>query len=181
MEKIDNTLVGARLRIARGTMHQADFADKIGIGRSSIVRYEAGERTLDIHVLEALYRELKVDPLWLLYGEATRLVATVPADAQALLGHLYNLDAKDRKRFCAEVAALSANATRARGYGMGVPNARFLDPAPSDTPAQQAVQVTGILAGGNANNNTVTINHAPAPKQAPANSGTKKRSTQKKV
>lgn len=67
--------IGARLREVRGQASQADFAQRLGVARSSLVRYEAGERVPDAELLVTLWRMAGVDPLWLLTGAA-------PADAE---------------------------------------------------------------------------------------------------
>ncbi|MDR0996097.1 MAG: helix-turn-helix domain-containing protein [Zoogloeaceae bacterium] len=60
--------VGDRLRQVRGDMNQDAFAKLLGIGRTSLIRYEKNERTLDADLMARLWVLFKVNALWLLTG-----------------------------------------------------------------------------------------------------------------
>lgn len=60
--------VGARLKWLRGNESQQSFADFLGIGRSTLARYESDEYVPDAEVILKLAVSRNVDPLWLLTG-----------------------------------------------------------------------------------------------------------------
>jgi transcriptional regulator with XRE-family HTH domain len=78
--------VGERIRAIRGELSQAVFAEKLGIGRTSVIRYESGERQPDVEMLVKLNLLYGVQPLWLLTGkfEATAGVQLTPREAALL-------------------------------------------------------------------------------------------------
>lgn len=63
---------GDRIRVARGKLSQADFAKVLGIGLSTLRRYESGERGPDAEVLLRL-AEVGHDPTWILLGRPSEL------------------------------------------------------------------------------------------------------------
>lgn len=64
-----NETVGDRLRKVRGTMSQEAFAQLLTIGRTTLIRYEKGERSPDADLIAKLLVIFKVDALWLLTGK----------------------------------------------------------------------------------------------------------------
>jgi len=62
--------IGERIRQVRGVLTQAEFAARLGVGRTSVVRYEAGQHPVDAEFLVRAYRAFGTDPLWLLTGSA---------------------------------------------------------------------------------------------------------------
>lgn len=60
--------IGQRLREVRGGMTQAEFAEKLGVDRQTVMRYETGKRVPDALVLKRLI-ELNVNAHWLLTGQ----------------------------------------------------------------------------------------------------------------
>jgi transcriptional regulator with XRE-family HTH domain len=56
------------LRKVRGGASQADFADRIGVGRVALANYEAGRRTPSSKVLESYSRVSGVSVPWILTG-----------------------------------------------------------------------------------------------------------------
>jgi transcriptional regulator with XRE-family HTH domain len=69
--------VGDRLRQVRGDMTQDAFAQLLGIGRTTLVRYEKGERPLDSDLLTRLWVLFKTDALWLLTGIGERTAGEI--------------------------------------------------------------------------------------------------------
>ena len=67
MEK-EKTGVGARIREIRGQRTQKEFSALLGIGNSTLIRYEAEERDPDMDFILRLNVLFKVQPLWLLTG-----------------------------------------------------------------------------------------------------------------
>lgn len=60
---------GERLKQIRGSKTQAEFAKFLGIGRTTLIRYEAGERRPDVELLVKLNMLYGIQPLWLLTGK----------------------------------------------------------------------------------------------------------------
>lgn len=68
MSDLDKLAIGVRIRSIRADMTQKDFADRLGVGRTSVVRYEGGERTPDAEFIAKAYAVFGIDPIWLLTG-----------------------------------------------------------------------------------------------------------------
>lgn len=68
--------VGVRVRSVRGELTQASFADRLGVARKTVVRWEGGEALPDGSSLLGLLREFGADPAWVLAG--------LPAKSDAL-------------------------------------------------------------------------------------------------
>jgi transcriptional regulator with XRE-family HTH domain len=70
--------IGSRLKVVRGAVSQKDFADLLGVSRSTLVRYEGDEGAPDAEFLIALFEKHGVDPTWLLTGrgKASRHLAS---------------------------------------------------------------------------------------------------------
>lgn len=62
-----------RIRLVRGSMTRADFAQKIGIHLNTLGHYERGQRAPDALVLIAICRIFAVKSSWLLFGEGPAL------------------------------------------------------------------------------------------------------------
>ncbi|WP_146030573.1 helix-turn-helix domain-containing protein [Castellaniella caeni] len=71
MEELDLEAVGDRIRSVRGMLRQIDFANRLGVERKTIGRYEAGERPPDAEVLLRLSKEFGADPIWILTGQGS--------------------------------------------------------------------------------------------------------------
>ncbi|EAA9933508.1 helix-turn-helix transcriptional regulator [Salmonella enterica] len=82
---VENELSG-RLQVVRGKMTQDEFAKALGVGRTTLIRYESGERVPDANFLQVLSLKFNVDPSWLLLGvgKAPEREQVTP-DKQALL------------------------------------------------------------------------------------------------
>lgn len=89
MGMLDKTGIGERIRALRGDSTQKEFASRVGVGRTSVVRYEAGERTPDAEFIAKLNEVLGVDPMWLLTGEEAKAAPLKPDEA-ALLDNYRN-------------------------------------------------------------------------------------------
>lgn len=61
--------VGERIKTLRGALTQAAFADRLGVARKTVVRWEAGEALPDGASLMALLKEFSADPAYLLVGK----------------------------------------------------------------------------------------------------------------
>lgn len=60
--------IGDRIRGCRGEMTQSTFAERLGVHRKTVERWESGDRIPDGESLLALKREFDIDPGWLLTG-----------------------------------------------------------------------------------------------------------------
>jgi len=58
-----------RIRAVRGQTVAAEFCRVVDVHRNTLARYESGERLPDSGFLEAVCKEFKVNPAWLLTGE----------------------------------------------------------------------------------------------------------------
>lgn len=68
MNELDLAQVGERIRQLRGALTQAAFAERLGLERKSVGRYEAGDRAPDALALLRLMAEFGADPAWVLTG-----------------------------------------------------------------------------------------------------------------
>lgn len=64
--------LGGRIRQMRGDTSQVEFAKQLGIGRTTLIRYESGERVPDAEVL-TFWAERGIDIDYLLTGTTKRL------------------------------------------------------------------------------------------------------------
>ncbi len=64
--------MGERIRQVRADMSQVDFAKRLGIGRTTLIRYEAGERTPDAAALAA-WAGLGLDVDYIVTGTTKKL------------------------------------------------------------------------------------------------------------
>jgi transcriptional regulator with XRE-family HTH domain len=69
MDDLDLVAIGERIQSVRGDVTQKDFAARLGIGRTSVVRYESGQRKPDALFVARLYAVFGINPVWLLTGE----------------------------------------------------------------------------------------------------------------
>ncbi|MBN2381195.1 LexA family transcriptional regulator [candidate division WOR-3 bacterium] len=70
-EQSSDELVGQRIRAARRErgLNQDELSLKLGIHRNSLVRYERGERRIDVNLLYRIAEALEVSLHWLVTGE----------------------------------------------------------------------------------------------------------------
>jgi transcriptional regulator with XRE-family HTH domain len=66
-------------------MSQAEFARRLGVGRSTLIRYEANTRVPDADLLLKLWVAFKADTLWLLTGIRATDSSGLSADEERLL------------------------------------------------------------------------------------------------
>ena len=100
--------IGDRLRLVRGKRTQVEFAGRLGIGRTTLLRYEAGSRALDADFLVRLRGAFMVDVNWLLTGsEQADKVAFDPAWEENALESLRQLDDATRQSFLTTLAAIA--------------------------------------------------------------------------
>lgn len=88
MSDLDKKAIGARIKWVRAGATQQEFAARLSVGRTSIVRYEAGERTPDAEFIVRAGLILGIDPIWLLTGSGAAPV--LAPDEAALLDNYRN-------------------------------------------------------------------------------------------
>ncbi len=102
--------IGERLRQIRGEKTQAEFADLLGIARKTLVRYEAGEREVDVDLILRLNLLFKVQPLWLLTGAFEPIAGTpLTVSSTELLSYYEQCAGEDQAIVRRIAAALAAN------------------------------------------------------------------------
>lgn len=89
MNELETNEIGARIKKIRGQLTQKEFADLLGVGRTSVVRYESGERTPDAEFLVKLNVIYKVQPLWLLTGQGADIAGEKLTPAESILLNNY--------------------------------------------------------------------------------------------
>ena len=78
-------------RVARVRAHvglsQTVMAQRVGLSLRAYQNYERGEREVPVALVQALYAEFKIDPVWLLTGKGPMILETERAQRldQALL------------------------------------------------------------------------------------------------
>lgn len=78
--------LGARIKQVRGKMTQKEFADLLGVGRTTIINYEKDERQPDPDFFIRMDALLHIDSVWLLTGRgAASTGEKMTADEAALL------------------------------------------------------------------------------------------------
>lgn len=101
--------IGQRLRHVRGQFSQVEFADLLGIGRTSLIRYESGEREVGAELLITLNKVANVDPAWFLLGKGRPW--TGPEQTVESIG-IRLLAARKRRRITQSAAAEIADVSR---------------------------------------------------------------------
>lgn len=105
--------VGARLAQVRSQMSQAEFAALLGISRSSLLRYEAGERTLDADLMGRLWVLFRTDPMWLITGtRGDDKIWGAPEWEAGALAALRQLDERTRNALLGTLSAVAALAAK---------------------------------------------------------------------
>jgi len=127
--------VGARIAALRGAMKQSEFAERLGVNRQTIGRWEAGERLPDGSGLLRMREAFGADINVILTGQAGGVAPALRPDEQDLMDNYRaaNSDARERIR---QIAATAANSPKRR----------------SNAPAAQTNSGAGaVLIGGDAN------------------------------
>lgn len=84
MKKEEET-IGGRIAMIRGDLKQIEFAEKTGVGRTTLIRYEAGTTSPDAKFLLRVIELFGVDPVWLLVGGDMPHQPNLTTDEQLLL------------------------------------------------------------------------------------------------
>lgn len=108
-EKFDT---GALIRKLRGNLSQQEFAKEMGVGRTTVIRYESNERVPDPEFLLRLNVRYRVDPLHVLTGLREHTSNSLQDDEIELLKDYKNCDEADRLAVRNLVASLAAKSGR---------------------------------------------------------------------
>lgn len=109
MLELNESTVGARIRAVRGDMKLVEFANFIGIGKSTVSRYENNQGSPDAVFITALYEKCGIEPLWLLTGQGSCGEQLTPREA-ALLDNYRHIDDEEGKRYVERSAQMAAKA-----------------------------------------------------------------------
>lgn len=160
---------GERIRSIRGSRSQIEFAELLGIGRTTLIRYESGERQPDVEFIVKLNLLFNIQPLWLMTGkfEAT---AGIQLDARerSLIEGYRNLEDSAKAAVDTMLKALLAAALHDDGTARGVRK-------PHATAEAAALHDTG--KSSTAHQDRLAAQPRPAPKKRPP---AKKRAPAKK-
>lgn len=111
-EKLDS--VGGRIKHARGSMEQKEFAEFLGVARQTLIRYEKNDRKPDVDFITTLYEKCGIEPLWLLTGQGERGFRLSPREA-SLLENYRAIPDEEGKRYVEQSAQIVAPATTKDG------------------------------------------------------------------
>ena len=106
---------GARIRELRGDISQAEFAERIGVDRKTVVRWEGGERLPDGKSLLALMQVFGGSASYLLTGNEGGAQLADAAE-QVLIDSYRRCNAEARRNLIQTAALLSAGLP---GHGSG--------------------------------------------------------------
>ncbi len=104
---------GERLRLIRGDRSQKDFAELLGIGRTTLIRYEAGARPIDVELLVKLNLLFGTQPLWLLTGAGASEEGVRLTSREAMLLNNYRKSPEEAKVALERTSAAFAQPTDA--------------------------------------------------------------------
>lgn len=103
--------VGARIAALRGAMKQSEFAERLGVNRQTVGRWEAGERLPDGSGLLRMREAFGADINVILTGQAGGVAPSLRPDEEELLAHYRaaNSDGRERIR---QISATAANSPK---------------------------------------------------------------------
>ena len=99
--------IGARIRAVRGDTPQGEFANRYGLNRNTLGRYESGTNDPSASFLAALIEDFGVDANWLLLGVGEQPKPELTPREAALLDN-YRHSPEEGKRSAEESVALFA-------------------------------------------------------------------------
>lgn len=102
---------GAELKRIRGAMSQQEFANLMGIGRNTVVRYESNENAPDAEFLFKLNLLFRIDPCQVILGWKT--VRLQDQNEIALLEN-YRESSDEGKRAIEHMADLAAQSAKTK-------------------------------------------------------------------
>ena len=103
--------VGARIAALRGAMKQSEFAERLGVNRQTVSRWEAGERLPDGSGLLRMREAFGADINVILTGQAGGVAPDLRPDEEQLLAH-YRTAHSDARERIRQIAATAANSPK---------------------------------------------------------------------
>ncbi len=133
--------VGARIAALRGAMKQSEFAERLGVNRQTVGRWEAGERLPDGTGLLKMREEFGASVDFILTGHAGGAAPALRPDEEELLANyrMANSDGRERLR---QISATAANSPKRTARDGGSANTNS---------GRGAVQVGGDANGASIN------------------------------
>jgi transcriptional regulator with XRE-family HTH domain len=114
---VETSGIGKRLREVRGGITQAEFADRLGVTKLTITRYEGDKTIPDGKFLLRLEELFGADPAWILLGRKDGAASieprTLPEEA-ALLAD-YKAASSRSKEVIRSVASVIASLEKGKG------------------------------------------------------------------
>ena len=115
MSEAINIDIGARIKQIRGSQTQQEFADLLGIGRTTLINYEGNSRVPDAELLIKLHILYKIQPLWLLTGQGEDVSGVkLKPDEAALLDNYRHCSAEGKNAVKTTVSCLAQQVTGAK-------------------------------------------------------------------
>jgi len=103
--------MGKRIAFLRGELSQADFAERLGVSRNTLSRYENGTSIPSADFLQLLVTAFGVDANWLLLGVGEPPKPELDAREAILVDHFRHCDERGKD---AMITAGSAMAKQAK-------------------------------------------------------------------
>jgi transcriptional regulator with XRE-family HTH domain len=103
--------VGARIAALRGAMKQSEFAERLGVNRQTIGRWEAGERLPDGSGLLRMREAFGADINVILTGQAGGVAPANRPDEDELLANYRQANSDGRERI-RQISATAANSPK---------------------------------------------------------------------
>lgn len=103
--------VGARIAALRGAMKQSEFAERLGVTRNSINRWEAGARLPDGSCLLRMATEFGASVDHILTGRSGGVAPSLRPDEEELLAHYRQANSDGRERI-RQISATAANSPK---------------------------------------------------------------------
>lgn len=110
-EKFDT---GAFIRSLRGNLTQAEFAKDMGVGRTTIIRYESNERVPDAEFLLKLNVRYGVDPMHAITGRRPN-AAALAGHERLLIDNYRACSAEDQNTLESMAKSLAEKASMKKG------------------------------------------------------------------
>lgn len=127
--------VGARIAALRGAMKQSEFAEKLGVNRQTVSRWEAGERLPDGSGLLRMREAFGADINVILTGSTGGVAPSLRPDEEELLTNYRQANSDGRERI-RQISATAANSPKREKKSPGSHNIQI-----ASTPG--AVQIIG--------------------------------------
>lgn len=103
--------VGARIAALRGAMKQSEFADRLGVNRNTVSRWEGGERLPDGAGLLRMASEFGADISYILTGQSGGVAPSLRPDEDELLANYRQANSDGRERI-RQISATAANSPK---------------------------------------------------------------------